>query len=396
MYKILNDQRGSIALALVLAVVGLASGITMATLAYKDTIDARYDFDGIQCLHLLRSELYRAQSLAQRLDYSGGNLPLEKKFVTIEGSHYKNVYRMRTRLDKENISTGGGLYFTQGYNVKSLVDVNRGSNVTMFGKDLSMVSRYGEKGIRRNSFAGYHYFTDTDASTNATNVYFWGPDVIQGKVHSNTDIWIKQLGGGNNNGWPTFLGPVYTAGQIQSFSGTPPYQAVFRAGYWENVSELEFNPTANLIRQNGATVGTATYDPNRIMYVHVNGSSFSSWEGRITNAGRDTADVWSQYPPRQGNYLFRNNWVKYDTIWTPGAAGPCAGRSNMVWSKLWLKGRFQGAQTWCAADTLYLNNDCLLFGTNKGQAPDGSVQGSQVNYQDYLGIVSEKSILIQY
>lgn len=397
MKKILRNQRGNIALALALAVVGIMSGITMASLAYKDTVDARYDFDGVQQLHLLRSETIRAQVVAQRMDYNGDGFTLPNRFATIVGSHSKNIYKMQTKIVKENISTGGGLYFTQGYNIKSLVKVNRGAgSTTLFGNRLSMVSKYGEKGIRRNSFAGYHYFTDTDQSMNATNVYFWGPDVIYGKVHSNSDIWLKQLGGGTNNGWPTFHGPVYTAGQIQSFSGTPPYAQVFRAGYWEHVSPLEFNPTADLIRAHGAAIGSTAFDPNRIMYVTVSGGSYSSWIGQVINAGPDTADVWTQYPPRAGTYMFRNRWTKYDTMWTAGPNGASIGHSNIVYSKLWIKGNFQGAQTWCAVDTMYLNDNITLAGTTMGQAPDGSVAGSSLNRSDYVGLVSEKSIVIQY
>jgi hypothetical protein len=266
----------------------------------------------------------------------------------------------------------------------------------MFGNNLSMVKKYGEKSIRRNSFAGYHYFTDTDESQNGTPVYFWGPDVIYGKVHSNSDIWLKQAGGGNNNGWPTFHGPVYTAGQIQSFSGTPPYATVFLGGYWEHVGELEFNPTAELIRAHGAAVGPTDEDPNRIIYVTVNGTSYSSWVGLVVNSGPDTADVWSQYPPRQGTYLFRNRYTKFDTIWTNGPTGNAVDHSNIVFSKMWLKGNFQGRQTWCATDTLMLNDNCTLYGTPLGQCPDGSVTGSTINRSDFLGIVSEKSVVIQY
>lgn len=398
MYKLLRNQQGNIAIALALAVVGIMSGITMATLAYKDTIDAQHDFHGIQELHLLRSETVRAQIVAQRMDYSGDGFTLPTRYASIAGSHSKNMYKMQTKIVKQNISTGGGLYFSQGYNIRTLINAYRGagSSTGLNASRQSMVSTYGEKGIRRNSFAGYHYFTDTDQSQNNTNVYFWGPDVIHGKVHSNSDIWIKQLGGGSNNGWPTFYGPVYTAGQIQSFSGTPPYAQVFRAGYYEHVSELEFNPTADLIRAHGTAIGSTAYDPNRILFVEVNGGSYNSWMGQIINAGPDTADVWTQYPPRAGTYLFRNRWTKYDTMWTAGPSGPSIGHSNIVYSKMWLKGRFQGAQTWCSVDTLYLNDNCYLAGTQLGQCPDGTVTGSTINRSDYLGIVSEKSILIQY
>jgi hypothetical protein len=397
MYKTLRNQRGNIAIAVALAMVGLLSGITMATMAYKDTVDARYDFDGIQELHLLRSEMYRAHSAVQRMDYSGDGFTLQSKNAVLIGSHSKSKFEMKTKVAKDAISTGGGLYFTSGYKIKSLVNGGRGTG-TIWAKNKSMVSRYGERSVRRNTFAGYFYFTDNDASTNGTNVYFWGPDVIYGKVHSNSDIWLKQLGGGTNNGWPTFHGPVYTAKKIRSFSGPPPMTQVFRSGYWEDVSELEFNPQATSIRKNGAAVGPAAYDPNRIIFVTVDGGSYSSHLGNIITRP-DTADVWTQYPPRAGTYVRRNRFMIADTIWTSGPAGPCAGRSNLVYSKLWLRsgtGGFFGKQTWCSVDTMYISDNIKLAGTSIGGCPDGSVAGTQANLNDYVGLVSEKSILIQY
>ncbi len=397
MYNLLRNQRGNITIALALAIVGVMSGITMATLAFKDTMDSRYDFDAVQELHLLRSESYRGQIVSQLKDENGEGFSLPARYITVVSSHSKNTYQLITKVVRENMYTGGGLYFAQGYNVKTLGKVNRGSgSSSMFGSNLSLVRKYGEKGIRRNSFAGYHYFTDNEESTNGTNVYFWGPDVIYGKVHSNTDIWLKQAGGGTNNGWPTFNGQVYTSGTIRSFSGTPPYAQVFRAGYWEHVAKLEFNPTADLIRAHGTAVGPTSPNSNRIIYVKVNGDSYTSWNGLVINSGRDTTDVWSQYPPRAGNYMYRNSFTKYDTLWATGPSGPCSGHSNIVYSKLWLKGSFHGSQTWCSTDTLYLNDNVLLSGTMMGNCPDGTVPGSTRNNTDFVGIVSEKSILVQY
>lgn len=397
MFKRLRNQRGNIAIAMALAIVGVCSGVTMATLAFKEVIGARLNFDDVQELHFLRSEALRGQAVVELLDYSGDGFYLPSKYATVESSDAKTTYKLDTKIVKENVSTGGGLYFSSGYNVKTLAKANRGtSSMTMFGNNLSMVKKYGEKAIRRNSFAGFHYFTDTDESQNGTPVYFWGPDVIYGKVHSNSDIWLKQAGGGNNNNWPTFLGPVYTAGQIQSFSGTPPYESVFRAGYWEHVGELEFNATADLIRAHGTTVGPGNEDPNRIIYVDVAGTAYSSWIGQVINSGPDTADVWTQYPPRAGTYLFRNRYTKLDTVWTRGPSGAIAGTSAIMYSKAWLKGNFTGKQTWCATDTLWLNDNCTLTGTSLGQCPDGTETGSLINRQDFLGIVSEQSVLIQY
>lgn len=398
MLVLLHNQRGNIAIAMALAVFGLMSALSMIMLAYTDTISARLDFDGVQQLLFLRSEAARGHHIVQKLNYSGDGFNLPVKNATITSSHATNTYNLKTKITRDNVATGGGLYFTNGYNIKTLATVKRGlSTLAASAYNLSMVKRYSEKAVRRTSFAGYHYFTDTDESMNGTPVYFWGPDVIYGKVHSNTDIWLKQGGGGANNGWPTFNGTVYTAGQIQSFSGTPPYAQVFRAGYFEHVGELDFNPEATTIQQNGMIIGPGNDDPNRILMVTVDGNSYRSMIGMITDKGRDTTDVWTNYPPPAGEYLFRNQFVKYDTLWQPGPSGSLANGSAYVKSKLWLRGNFSGKQTWCSKDTLYLIGNCTLDGTPRGTPPDGGVDGTgPVNYRDYLGIVSEKSIIIKY
>lgn len=397
MYKLLRNKRGNIAIAMALALVGVMSGITMATLAYKDSIDVRYDIDAVQELHLLRSETSRGLNITSLRDESGEGFTLPSRTVKITSSNSKRTFTLKTKVMRENVSTGGGFYFSSGYSIKTLGEAYRGTGSTaLFGTNLSIVKKYGEKGIRRSSFAGYHYFTDNDLSPAGQRVYFYGLDEVHGKVHSNTDIWIKQFGAGNNNGWPTFFDQVYTSGVIQSFNGTPPYAQVFRSGYWERVNKLDFNPSASLIRAHGTIIGPAAYDPNRILFVTVTGGSYTSWMGQVINFGPDTTDVWTQYPPRTAPYRFRNRYTKYDTMWSQGPSGPSLGHSNIVFSKLWLKGRFQGSQTWCSVDTLYLNNDCLLTNTQKGQCPDGTVPGSQLNRQDFLGIVSEKSIVVQY
>jgi hypothetical protein len=398
MLVFIGNQRGNIAIALALSIVGIMSGLTLSMFAFKDTMGARLGFDIVQQFQFLRSETGRAQTIVQKMSGSQDSFTLPTKNATIVSSDSKNTYSLQTEVQRADISTGGGIYKSDGYLIKTLATVQRGTNANPgLQRNESMVRSYSELGIRRTSFAGYHYFTDNEESMNGTPVYFWGPDVIHGKVHSNSDIWLKQGGGGNNNGWPTFLGPVYTTGEIKTYGGTPPYPTVFRKGYFEHVGELEFDADATEVQSNGMVVGPNNYSPNRIVYVTVNGSSFDCLIGTISRDSTDTTDVWQNYPPASGQYLFRNRFPHVDTIWTAGTSGSIVGSSAYVKSKLWLRGSFSGAQTWCSQDTLYLNDDCLLSGTPRGIAPDGGDTGNgPLNRSDFLGIVSEKSIVIQY
>lgn len=397
MVRLISDQKGNIIVAMALAVFALASAITLATLAMMGTISTRNDCNRVQQFFLLRSESKRAQVILESRDNLQSGIYLPEKFVTVKGSHSINTFRLQTRILKSPQTAASSLSQFNEYRILSLVTEKPGNHQSFaVGGYNSPVRTCSEKRIRRSTLSGYHYMSDLESSTNNTNVYFWGPDVVYGKVHSNSDIWLKQGGGGSNNGWPTFYGPVYTAGQIQVHSGMPPFNLVFRNGYWEHVTPIEFNLTADAIRANGVTIGPSDYNPNRIVYVKVNGPVYTALIGNIVDMGYDSTDVWTEYPPPNGMYQYHNKFHRYDTLWTIGSQGSILNRSAIVFSKLWLQGRFQGAQTWCAADTLYLTDDCYLAHTPMGSFPDGTVLGSGYNHTDLLGIVSEKTILVKY
>jgi len=398
MYSLLGNDRGNITLAMMLVLLGTLSSLALIFQAFSDTYFTLVDCDKEQVFLFLRSETERCETVLEKYDAMHEGFYLPEKRVTMSDSQKTRTYQMQSRLILKSNANSGLMHDLKVFDILSLVSVIN-SPVYKSGRSLipSTVRGYSETTINQGSgLLEYMYFTDTDRTTNDTPNYYWGPDNIYGKVHSNSDIWVRQSGGGTNNGWPTFYGTVFTAGQIQSMGGNIPYSQVFRGGYFEHAAPLTLPVSANEIRAHGAAIGPTAYDPDRIMFVTVNGGSYSSWMGQRINAGPDTADVWTAYPPRAGTYLLRNRYTKYDTIWTAGPCGASIGHSNMVYSKMWFKGRVQGAQTWCAADTLYLNDNCYLAGTVLGGAPDGSVQGSSFNRSDYLGLVSEKSIVIQY
>jgi hypothetical protein len=293
---------------------------------------------------------------------------------------------------KRFVSLDNGLSFQQAANVQGsdrlpITDKYDGQYQSCYMyQDLSV-----EHGRLESSVPNaYGSFIDNDKTTNDTQTYYWGPDEIHGTVRANSDINIGQMGS-----WPTFYDPVITSGEIQSMGGTPPYEQVFRRGYWENVPQTPL--TGTMIPMYAQCVGPAFPDPNRILMVTVNGSSYTSWLGIIIDAGADTFDVWTQYPPRNGTYLFRNRIARRDTIWTQGPTG-VAGASNtfMVSSPLWIKGRFSGKQVWYSPFDIYIMDDITLTGTPVGEVPDGSVTGSSYNPNDMVALVSGKSIYVQY
>jgi hypothetical protein len=239
--------------------------------------------------------------------------------------------------------------------------------------------------------SSFMYFSNLELSETGSNTPFGGTDVITGPVRSNSDVWIRQLGGGTNGGWPTFYGPVYTTGQIQSMSGTPPLADVFRGGLYEHTPTLPTD-TVTLdwsLQQQGNTIGPPNISENRIMLITVNGAEYTSWHGEIVQTGFDTLWVYSDYPPGNGAPLYANIVPHVDTLWTSGPTGICAGMINVVNSPLWIRGTFSGKQTWYSPYNIMINNDILLQNVPAGEEPPADCQ-------DFVSLVSDKRILIQY
>ncbi|MDD2331154.1 MAG: T9SS type A sorting domain-containing protein [Candidatus Cloacimonetes bacterium] len=238
----------------------------------------------------------------------------------------------------------------------------------------------------------YVYFTEQESSTNDTSVYFYGPDVLSGKVRSNSALWLKQAGGGNNNGWPTFYGQVITAEQAMSASGAFPFDMVFRGGLVENAPPLEYTYDLLIgeLRRTLPAIGDPACEDDIYMAV-VNGTTVDIMRGIVSDPVSVFADVYSQYPPATGDPLWRNLYDVRDTTWVPVESRPL-GAGFFSHNTLWLKGTFSGNVTIACAKDIYLIGDILLENTALGSAPDQD----PVNTLDKVSLVSEKRIIIKY
>ncbi len=234
----------------------------------------------------------------------------------------------------------------------------------------------------------YQYYTNTYQTQNQTYSYFVGADVVSGPVHFNSDIWVKQAGGGSNSGWPTFWGPVYTTGLIQSFSGQVPEDHVFRAGLYENVDPVK--PTTDQIKQRILSNGQALdqhLGGGVINFLDVVGDTGTYLIGHVIDR-RDSAAVYASYPPIPDTYLFRNNFIGADTVWV--SAGQISMNQDLIFKNtLWLKGTFSGNRTIYCSDDMYLIGDILLEGTTP-------LQASEDNVTDRVTLISDKRIIIKY
>lgn len=399
MFKILKDQSGNLAIAMLLAVVGMMSGLTMSALAMRDTRTFHWEYESIQGLHMLRGEANRGQAI---LEYNGslvGVFYTPLRNVGIESSQIRRTYSLQSRIYKEkaeetdNVIITGGTAATgsvgesrEHYKVQSLVEAKHGvGQAAYYGANKSIVRKYGELTIVQTNFSEFMYFTDSDTSPAGNNVYFYGPDVITGKVHSNSDIWIKQAGGGSNNGWPTFLNLVTTSGHIMSNPSNYPLNQVFQGGLVEEYDGYEYPPEANELQNRGQRIGQGK---DHIYWFTVDGSSFTGWDGFVAAPRRVSKTVYNQYPP-PGDSLWSNSFTVRDTIWSPNGGGVCGGKAFYVDGELWIGGVFSGYQTWGSSGEMYIVDHIQLTNTMIPANPIG-------NSTDIVGLVSEKSITLKY
>jgi len=91
-----------------------------------------------------------------------------------------------------------------------------------------------------------------------------------------------------------------------------------------------------------------------------------------------------------------------DTVWTIGPTGMINNQSVWVPYELWISGNVAGKQTWGSSHSIYIKDDLTYTNTIPGNPPDGGDPDQPgfpqypINNTDCLGLISEKSIYVQY
>ncbi len=408
MFRSKNCQ-GNIGIAIVIVLIAVLSGVSFASLAFSDTVRFRLQLDGIQQFHILRSEVGRGRLMASHFE----NVPtppiqtvLPTRSVPVEFGDHRTVYNARTKLDMFDYDDD------TGYHIRSLITGIRGDGGLLDRANLSPVKRYGENRIlSMQTIALFHYFTDVDRSINDRRggIRFVGQDIIHGRVHSNTEIHINYTSAG---AWPQFYGLVTTAGKMlvePGSHGNFPEEEIFFGGLIEDYPVIEFEPSAERVRTEGIHFQGGLERDDALAFVTVDGSYYEIILGEVVTEdpaewieGHNKFTIYSSYPPYGpvGNEIGVNYIPKTDTLWATPVGGNLINNSMFVPMELWISGEFGGRQTWASSHHIYLKDDLTYTNTPKGQRPDGydsnNEQTLPVNRTDYLGIISEESIYIQY
>jgi len=404
MKKLLLSEKGAVLLlstAVIVILITSISTISLIGMVRFDNMQVRYDNDILQVESLLRSEQMRTGFIMQ---ISPAFLPNSDHNVQVKNNGKTTTYK----IDNQNVLNNGTVRIGP-----TLITVKRGLANESYpmkygGADykISPVRRYAESQLSGKSLAQYQYFTMYEASENdeyANNdpVKFWGPDVLNGPVHSNDDIWIQNGGGGYNGGWPTFEALVTTNGRIIDYAtGQPaeysaPMDDIFLGGYIENSSYINISAgNAVGIRTNGYIMDNSI---NRdICYVKIDGSNaICRYADIITE--RDTFMVRNSFPDAAhpnitvGDSIWTNYIDVKKVVWDDATFDiSLQNNSAFCHCEMWIEGHVTGKMTWGCAETIFITNDLTYDSVTPGDPPDEGIN------QDMLGLVSEERIYIQY
>jgi len=440
MFKFLNNEKGAIltyVVVIVIALISLISSLSLGSLIQSDSLQKNYQHDLIQEDILLRSEGVRSQLSVEI--YPNRLIPGRNVDVNA-GDKRVTTYIISNSKVLTNISNFMGYATKQAIKVTSKVIAKRkkasGHNPSnqatkLYGSIDSPAVRLTERYLQNQSLSQWQYFTNHESSINADGgqaaaaVKFWGPDVLWGPLHSNSDIFIQQLGGGDNQNWPTFHGFVSTTGEILLPSGVSaedsgaPMEQIFRGGFAEEVDPIGFEPTADLLRANGDWLfNEGDFD---LCYVILEGSNAAIHKGIVTSYVQEINHL-SWYPADESwvNYAIGEdvNWfmeadtiatsyvTMYDTTWVVGAVGAPNNSSFFAPGEMWIRGEVAGNQCWGASGKVRITGDITYRGTNVGDTPDGfsgldeetgqPTYNGPINRYDYFGLVTENKMYVAY
>lgn len=400
MLSVLRQEKGNLSIVMLMVVMAMVSGLTLSSQVLRDYRNYSYEYEQHQGFHLLRADAYRGQNyLVQNPIHLSQVVAIPELKIAIDSGKLKRTFRIRSLLTKVRessvIGTDTGVTSTtmsDVFKMKTLVNTAIGNSIGNFEDKRTQTYMSAALTLNQRSLAEFMYFSDQDSSPAGNNVYFYGKDVITGKLHSNSDIRIKQAGGGSNNGWPTFHQLVTTAGEVISTPTSYPLEQIFLGGLIEHYGEYDFPQTAETLRRNARQIGHEADAEDVIYMITVDKSSAEMYKGDISIPRRRSADVWNPYPPLpvdEADSLYNNIFAISDTTWTSSFTSGLSGRGMFVWGDLWIHGQFSGYQTWGCSNDMYLIGDIKLTNTLPPTVPSG-------NRNDMVGLVSEGSIFVKY
>ncbi|UCC78477.1 MAG: hypothetical protein JSW64_09330 [Candidatus Zixiibacteriota bacterium] len=364
-----NKEKGSV---LVMAVV-LSFAMFIMGLGFLTSVD--YYENSISDEVAYAKNLYTQSYITQILNTAVKN-----------GDLYPGSYGEWNEFFDENTCYRAYVGFTGGVDDGFFYGSRRGyfvyaqAKTTFYGADYDIIRSSATYEILE-TFADYLYLSDCEEDpVRNDRIRFWGPDTLDGKVHSNDTIHV-QYGQGH---WPRFMKKTTScAPYILPFN----HQATFDEGFFPNAESIYFPDQADEIRIRTMRSNFGTFDPDSVTELTFDGR-------RIIVRFCGPGD-----PPYQNSLVCDWDQISQsqDVMTIPGGDA-----ALFVHGKIFIKanrGRpdlmdpsfnslgFEGRLTVASSDTMIIY-DNLVY---KNAAADNSVP---IDITDCLGLISESAIMV--
>lgn len=369
-----RSEKGNILImSVVLTALILATGLAYMKWATAEKWDSEYERATVQAYFIAQTGLIKEGlkylRTRQPTDLPQGTVILTPGPATNirdrDWGDYHSVYVRRVvtvgeqnvfqRSDTYDIYSTGRVYF-QGQNRGLWLKPWR-----RYTNNRAVVNRTATLRARLRSFSNYMYLSDKEPTIYGETIWFWTPDTLWGRVHSNDYIGLKYS--------PVFYGPVSTS--KERFIYYQPGNIYFAYPPIFNAPIVQFPRTANNLRNNS-------------LHISDRNGRMMTW---IKFKGAQGIDIY-QYPlgsaPRESLIMSLGvpNW---SGIFVEGQAeieGIVAGTVTVG----------TAGDMWLVDDVKYLGSDSRTgwFGSppNRGDVTEGGMP-------HMLGLVSERNIIIK-
>lgn len=202
----LNRDDGNILIMSVIIVALLvATGLGYMRWAADEKWDSEYERASIQAYFVAQTGLMERGLVFLRTrdpsDLPQGTMILEPGVVR-DGPNGPVIGRHDRNYVTKVAGAGGGNLFqrTDDYDLYSTGEVEFNSRTPY---EKLKVKRTATLRARLRSFANYMYLTEFETTNLGEVIWFWTPDTLWGRTHSNDFIGLKRS--------PTFMGPISTS-----------------------------------------------------------------------------------------------------------------------------------------------------------------------------------------
>jgi len=236
-YVLARDDGNILIMSVVIVALLVATGMGYMRWASDEKWDSEYERATIQAYFVAQTGLIE-RGLTFLRTREPADLPAARVNLlpgTVEGVgiHFNNA------VERAPGAEGNLFQRTDSYDVYST------GRVTFYGRKFSgrqaeaiPVDRVATMRARLRSFANYMYLTNREVTEHNEIIWFWTPDTLYGRTHSNDFIGLKYS--------PTFFGPVSTS--QSEFRYYSPQNIYFAYPPVFNAPQVNFPHTAQSIR----------------------------------------------------------------------------------------------------------------------------------------------------